>query len=86
MGRGHLALEIISIGKSSGITVFQNELLARALFFGGEAGAEIPPALYNAVAAVLAFIYRINREADVEEPFIDIPDEMRFDSNGKKLP
>jgi flagellar biosynthetic protein FlhB len=85
MGRGHLAQQIIDIGKEAGVTVFRNELLARALFFAGTAGEEIPPPLYTAVAAVLAFIYRINKNENVEEPTVDLPEEMRFDANGKVM-
>lgn len=85
MGRGHQAQEIIDIGTQAGVTVFRNELLARALFFAGTAGEEIPPPLYTAVAAVLAFIYRINKNENVEEPTVDLPEEMRFDANGKVM-
>lgn len=85
MGRGLQAQEIMEIGKTAGVTIFRNELLARALFFAGEIGEEIPPPLYAAVAAVLAFIYRLNKEEDVEAPDVDLPDEMLFDENGKAL-
>ena len=84
--RGGLqAQEIMEIGKTAGVTIFRNELLARALFFAGEVGEEIPPPLYAAVAAVLAFIYRLNKEEDVEAPDVDVPDDMLFDENGKAL-
>lgn len=83
MGRGHQALEIMDLGKKSGVTIFQNELLARALFFAGQIGDEIPPPLYTAVAAVLAFIYRLNKEEQVDAPEVDLPDDMRFDETGK---
>ena len=60
MGRGLMAAEIIERGTDAGITIFRNPLLARALFFAGEIGDEIPEQLFSAVAAVLAFIYRLN--------------------------
>lgn len=85
MGRGHQAQEIIKIGKEAGVTVFSNELLARALFFSGKIGEEIPPPLYTAVAAVLAFIYQLNKGEQVEAPDVELPEEMLFDSNGKSL-
>lgn len=85
MGRGHQAQEIIKIGKEAGVTVFSNELLARALFFAGRIGDEIPPPLYTAVAAVLAFIYQLNKGEQVDAPDVELPEEMLFDSNGKSL-
>lgn len=85
MGRGHQAQDIIEVGKGAGVTVFRNELLARALFFAGIVGEEIPGPLFPAVAAVLAFIYRLNKDEDVDEPDVDLPDEMQFDENGRQI-
>lgn len=86
MGRGHLAQEIISTGRDAGVTIFRNELLARALFFAGQVGEEIPGPLFSAVAGVLAFIYRLNKDEEVDEPEVELPEDMRFDENGKALP
>lgn len=85
MGRGYQAEEIIRIGKEAGVTVFSNELLARALFFAGKIGEEIPQPLYTAVAAVLAFIYQLNRGEQAETPDVELPEEMLFDATGKSL-
>jgi flagellar biosynthetic protein FlhB len=85
MGRGYQAQEIISIGTEAGVTVFQNELLARALFFAGEIGEEIPTPLYTAVAAILAFIYRLNKGDAVDEPDVELPADLIFDENGKSI-
>ena len=85
MGRGNQAQEIIKIGKDAGVTVFRNELLARALYFAGQIGDEIPGPLYTAVAAVLAFIYRLNNDEQVDPPDVDLPEDMRFDENGKVI-
>ncbi|MDG1085538.1 MAG: flagellar type III secretion system protein FlhB [Planktotalea sp.] len=85
MGRGHFAQEIISTGRDAGVTIFRNELLARALFFAGQVGEEIPAPLFSAVAGVLAFIYRLNEEEEVDAPEVELPEDMRFDENGKAL-
>ena len=85
MGRGNQAQEIIEIGKDAGVTIFRNELLARALYFAGQIGDEIPGPLYTAVAAVLAFIYRLNNDEQVDPPDVDLPEDMRFDENGKVI-
>jgi flagellar biosynthetic protein FlhB len=59
--------------------------LARALFFSGEIGGEIPEMLYQAVAIVLAYIYRVDRGEDLERPDVELPEDMRFDEFGKPL-
>ena len=46
MGRGKMAELIIERGNESKITIFQSPLLARALFFSGDIGAEIPEMLF----------------------------------------
>jgi len=85
MGRGYQAQEIISIGKEAGVTVFQNELLARALFFAGQIGEEIPTPLFTAVAAILAFIYRLNKGDVVDKPEVELPADLIFDENGMSI-
>ena len=42
------------------MAVVENVPLARALYASGEVGREIPPELYNAVAEVLVYLYRLN--------------------------
>lgn len=85
MGRGRIAEEIISRGGKAGITVFQSPLLARALFFTGEIGQEISDLLFTPVAAVLAYIYRIDRGEDPEMPDVEVPQELQFDQNGRPI-
>jgi flagellar biosynthetic protein FlhB len=83
MGRGRLAEEIIRRGNEIGITVFQSPLLARALFFTGEIGHEISDLLFTPVAAVLAYIYRVDRGEAPDYPEVTVPDELHFDPNGR---
>ena len=85
MGRGRIAEEIIKRGSAAQITVFQSPLLARALFFTGEIGQEISDLLFTPVAAVLAYIYRIDRGEDPEFPDVEIPQELQFDQNGRPI-
>lgn len=85
MGRGHMAQKIIEKGKDSRITVFRSPLLARALFYTGEIGAEISEQLYQAVAVVLAYLYRLDKGEMMEEPDVDLPDDMQFNETGQKL-
>ena len=85
MGRGKMAEMIIERGNQSKITIFQSPLLARALFFSGDIGAEIPEMLYQAVAVVLAYIYRVDRGENLERPDVELPKDMRFDEFGRQL-
>ena len=85
MGRGKMAELIIERGNESKITIFQSPLLARALFFSGDIGAEIPEMLYQAVAVVLAYIYRVDRGENLERPDVELPKDMRFDEFGRQL-
>ena len=85
MGRGKIAELIIERGNDADVTIFQSPLLARALFFSGEIGREIPELLYQAVAVVLAYIYRVDRGEDLDRPDVELPEDMRFDEFGKSL-
>ena len=85
MGRGNIAQEIIRRGKEKNITVYRSPLLARALFFTSEIGKEISEKLYSAVAVALAYIYKIDKGELVDEPQIDIPEDLRFNENGKTI-
>ena len=71
--------------KEKNITVYRSPLLARALFFTSEIGKEISEKLYNAVAGAVAYIYKIDKGEYVDEPQIDIPEDLRFNENGKAM-
>ena len=85
MGRGVMAEQIIERANKADVTVFQSPLLARALFFTSEIGGEISEALYNAVAVVLAYIYRVDQGDVAERPSVDVPRDLRFSENGQLL-
>ena len=48
-------------------------------------GSEISEKLYNAVAVALAYIYKIDKGEILDEPYIDIPEDLRFNENGQIL-
>ncbi len=58
-GRGEVAARIIETARQSGVHIMEDpdlvELLARI-----PVGEEIPLELYQAIAEVLAFVYRVN--------------------------
>ncbi len=82
MGRGNMAEKIIEKAKSCKITVFSSPILARALYFTSEIGLEISEKLYTAVAIALAYIYKIEQGENIDEPNIEVPEELIFDEEG----
>jgi flagellar biosynthetic protein FlhB len=56
-----VAERIVALARDNGVPVLRAPPLARALFAHAEVGQEIPGALYNAVAEVLAWVYQLRR-------------------------
>jgi len=54
-----IAQRIREVAEEHHIPVIRNAPLTRALYAAAEVGREIPPELYEAVAEVLAFVYRL---------------------------
>jgi len=81
-----IAAAIRELADQNGVTVLQYPELARAIYFTSRAGQVVNEGLYMAVATVLAFVFRVeNRMAsEMDRPFITVPDDLRFDADGKK--
>lgn len=64
-GKGQIAEQIIKAAREAGLEITQDadlaELLAKV-----PVGTEIPVELYQAVAEVLAFVYRVNKRQQPE--------------------
>ncbi len=58
MGQRKLAERIKRIARKADVPVVENREVARALLATAKVGQPIPPALYAAVAEILAFVYR----------------------------
>jgi flagellar biosynthetic protein FlhB len=58
MGRRKIAERILVLARTANIPVVRNIPVARALIGSAKVGMPIPPALYAAVAEVLAFVYK----------------------------
>lgn len=61
-GEGFIAEKIKEIGIINQITLVENKPLAQALYKTTEIGEIVPAKLYQAVAEVLAFVYRLKRK------------------------
>jgi flagellar biosynthetic protein FlhB len=59
MGERKLAERIKLLAKQANVPLVENKPLARALLATCTVGAPIPPAMYVAVAEILAFVYRM---------------------------
>ena len=58
MGTRKTAQRIRRIALEAGVPVIENRMVARALFATTKIGRPVPPALYVAVAEILAFVFR----------------------------
>lgn len=59
-GQDELALRIVRTAEEHHVAVVENVPLARALYATTELNRPIPPELYNAVAEVLVYLYRMD--------------------------
>ncbi len=61
-GQDYVALRIREIAKSHNIVLMENKPLARALYAQVEIGQHVPNDLFQAVAEVLAYVYRLKKK------------------------
>lgn len=88
-GRGEIAAAIKEQAKRAGVPLVSSPPLARAIYFTTELDREVPEGLYRAVAAVLAYVFRLSAPT----PGLEIPDvpqaklspELTFDEDGNSL-
>lgn len=60
-GENRFALRIKALAAEHGVPTVENRPVARLLFAMGQVGETIPPQLYQAVAEILAVVYRTHR-------------------------
>ena len=84
MGRDLVARDIRQLGRRRAIPTLSAPPLARALYFAGRIGQEIPVDLYAAVATLLAHVWRLEQGMAEPMPDIDLPETLRFDANGRR--
>jgi len=64
-GMNLIAQKILEIAREHGVPEVENKPLAQTIYKTVEIGSEIPPALYRAVAEVLAYVYRLRTRRTV---------------------
>lgn len=62
-GVDELALRIRVVARSHAVPIVERPPLARALYHGVDVGRQISPEFYQAVAEILAYVYRLNEKA-----------------------
>jgi flagellar biosynthetic protein FlhB len=79
-GADLVAMRIREIAASHNVPLMEQPALARALHRHAEVGEEVPVALYNAVAQVLAYVYQLKRLTpgmNLKEPgTIEVPEGL----------
>lgn len=60
-GRGYVAEKLIELAKSKGVPVHEDPALVEILA-KMDINELIPPELYNVIAEILAFVYRLDRQ------------------------
>ena len=61
-GRGHVAENIMALAQKNTIPIYQNKTLVNMLM-ALEIDREIPPELYRTIAEVMAYVYRMDKNA-----------------------
>ncbi len=72
-GLDYLALRIVKVAEEHNIVTVENKPLARALYAQAELERMIPPELYEAVAEVMVYLYKMDR---IQAP-ADMAEELR---------
>lgn len=84
MGKGPIAKEVIRRGRRAGVMTLRVPPLARALYFYGAIGREIPEQLYTAVAVILAHVWRLEQGQPEPTPDVDVPAALSVDEFGRR--
>jgi flagellar biosynthesis protein FlhB len=84
-GRDEVAQAMKALAGERAVPMLEYPQLTRALYFTTRAGQAIPEDLYRAVAVILAFVFRLDREmaAYPKPPVVDVPTSKRFGADGK---
>ena len=60
-GADHVAKRIREVAREARVPVIENKPVARALYVNVEVGAMIPDDLFQTVAEILAYVYRLKK-------------------------
>lgn len=85
-GRGDVALAIKAMAAEKNVVTLEYPQLTRAIYFTTRTGRAVSEDLYVAVAAILAFVFRLENASgqNVPKPFVEVPMAKRFDQDGHR--
>jgi len=63
-GQDYIAQRIKEVARENGVEIVENKAVAQALYKSVEIGQQIPPELYQAVAEILAFVYKLKGKVE----------------------
>jgi flagellar biosynthesis protein FlhB len=86
-GRGATADAIRELATELAVPMLQYPQLARAIYYTSRSGQMIREDLFIAVAAILAFVFNLDRAMaeGIPQPNVDVPTGARYDEDGNKL-
>jgi len=86
-GRGATAEAIRELAREIAVPTLQYPQLTRALYYTTRSGQLIREDLFIAVASILAFVFNLDRAMaeGIVQPDINVPDELRFDEEGRPV-
>lgn len=86
-GRDEVALAMRDLAESRDVPMLDYPKLTRAIYFTTRVGQTIPEDLYQAVAAILAFVFKLDKEAAeaMQPPEVEVPVSKHFDADGNPL-
>jgi flagellar biosynthetic protein FlhB len=86
-GRGATADAIRELATENAVPMLQYPQLTRAIYYTSRSGQIIRDDLFIAVAAILAFVFNLDRAMaeGIAQPDVDVPTGARFDEDGKKV-
>ena len=74
-GRGLIAEQIIAKAKESGVVVHESKELV-AMLMQVDLDDHIPPALYQAIAEILAWLYAMESGHSIKAPELTLPEAI----------
>jgi len=85
-GRGVTAEVLRELATEHGVPLLQYPQLTRAIYYTTRSGQLIREDFFIAVAAILAFVFNLDRAMaeGIVQPDIVVPDEVKFDEDGRK--
>ncbi|WP_018075999.1 EscU/YscU/HrcU family type III secretion system export apparatus switch protein [Novosphingobium nitrogenifigens] len=82
-GRGDKALAMKELAFTLNVPTLEFPALARSVYYTTRENQMIREELYAAVASVLAFVLSLKRGESPPTPDVDVPVEVRFDTEGR---